>query len=264
VKTKRALVAAMMTAAVLAALVRLRLGNIDLGVVVQCVFSFFAVAAASVTPPRRTWSAERGADGVSSRGRRGAEPTDREDRIARMLRVATLLAFAGALLVSPYLRVAYFAPLVAASLVLFGAWLAAERYGRKMLFALVLLAPVVVWGAHELRIALEHRRVRRLVSTQIERIVLVSPDGATTRELRDAAIDPIVARFAEMDALDAERTQLTDAWRGEIVLRSGQRDSLIIGRHERGRMATWIGIGDLDYVVYEPYEVVIADATRPH
>lgn len=235
---KRVLVGLMMAAAVIAAFLRLRVGNIDSGVLLQCVFSFFAVFAASLDVPG--------------------------DRIVRLLRIATLMSFGAALLVSPYLRLSHFAPIVGGSLVLFFVWLAAERYGRKALLSLLLLAPVAVWSALDLRNVIEHKRILRLAPTDVDRIVLVSPDGATTRTLDGVALEPIVDRLTMMDAFDADRGSLRDAWRGEMVLRDGRRDVLVIGRHERGRMATWIVLGRLDYVLYEPYDTVIADIVKAH
>src|SRR5436309_6460397 len=114
----------MMAAAVLAALVRLRVGNIDAGVLVQCVFSFFAVFAATLPTP--------------------APPF----RIVRML---ALLSFAASLLVAPYLRLAYFAPVALGTTTLFAVWLAGERLGRRTLFALLLFVPLTAWGTVEAR-----------------------------------------------------------------------------------------------------------------
>jgi len=235
---KRALVGLMMAAAVIAALLRLRVGNIDSGVLLQCVFSFFGVFAASLDVP--------------------------DDRAIRLVRIATLLSFVGSLLLAPFVRLAHFAPLVGGSLVLFFVWLAAERYGRKALLALLFLAPVAAWTALDVRNVIEHKRILRLVPTDVDRIVLTSPDGATKRELGGIALEPIVDRLTMMDAFDADRNSLVDAWHGEIVMRDGRRDTLVVGRHERGRMATWIVLGRLDYVLYEPYDAVIADVVKPH
>lgn len=231
-KGKRALVALMMTAAVLAALVRLRVGNIDAGVLMQCVFSFFAVFAATLPVPEPPF---------------------------RPVRALALLAFAASLLAAPYLRLAYFAPIALGTMTLFAVWLAGERLGKRTLFALVLLVPVTVWATLEARQAIEHRRVQRMQAADVDHVRLTSPDGAAVRELRGAAVVRLVQRFAAMSDLDAEPSAMRDAWRGEIVMQDGRRDTLALGHHERGRAATWIVLGSNDYVVYEAYDAVVAD-----
>ncbi|HEY8078881.1 MAG TPA: hypothetical protein VIF62_32340 [Labilithrix sp.] len=232
---KRALVALMMAAAVLAALVRLRVGNIDAGVLVQCVFSFFAVFAATLPVPEAPF---------------------------RAVRVLALIAFAASLLCAPYLRVAYFAPIALGTMTLFAVWLAGERLGKRTLFALVLLVPVTAWATLEARQAIEHRRVLRMQPADVDHVTLASPDGSGVRELRGAAVVPLVQRFAALSDFDAEPTAMRDAWRGEIVMHDGRRDAFAIGHHERGRAATWILLGQNDYVVYEAYDAVVADVLR--
>ncbi len=235
-KKSRALVALMMAAAGLAALVRLRVGNIDAGVLVQCVFSFLAVFAATLPAPSPPF---------------------------RIVRLLALIAFAGSLLAAPYLRVAYFAPLALGTTTLFAVWLAGERLGKRTLFALVLLVPVTAWATVEARHAIEHRRVQRMQAGDVDHVRLTSPDGATVRELRGDGVVALVQRFAAMTELDAEPSSMRDAWRGEIVMLDGHHDVLAIGHHERGRGATWIALGGNDYVVYEPYESFVADALAP-
>jgi hypothetical protein len=236
--TNRRLVLAMTIAAMTAAGVRLLRGNIDSGVLVQLVVSFFAVIAAGVPF----------AEGAP--------------RPARIVRTLSLCAFAIALLASPYARIQVFAPFLAATLLVFGAWIGTERFGKRMLWSLALLVPLAAWAVIAVGTALEHRRVGRLDPISIVAVTLVAPDG-TTKELRTPKdVERITSRFARMQAFRPKDEAIKEVWKGEMVHVSGAREPLAIGHSDHSRAATWIVVGGLDYYVDDPFDDVTTELLR--
>jgi hypothetical protein len=234
----RRLVFAMTIAAVTSAAVRLLRGNIDAGVLVQLVLSFVAVIAA------------------------GVPFADDGPRVTRAIRSLSLCAFAIALLAAPYARIQLFAPFLAATLLVFGAWVGYERFGRRMLGSLALLVPIGVWAAFAVRTSLEHRRVGHLGPEDVASVNLVAPDG-TKKELRGAGeVARVTTRFARMQAWHPKDDAMKEIWKGEMTLANGTREPIAIGHSDHGRATTWIVIGGRDYYVDDPYDDVTTELLR--
>ena len=229
----------MTVCAVLAAVVRLRRGNIDSGVIWQCVLSFVAVAAASLPAPEK-----------------GASPN-----LVRWLRTATLVAFVLALTAAPYASIAVFAPMIASSLILFVTWLAVERSGKRMAWLLVAFVGLAGWAGFAGRKVLEHRRLTHLGEADIVSVHLDAPDGRKIDMTKKDDLLSVIILLNAMKEITPDDESLHDAWKGEMVLASGRHDPISVG-HGNDRDVTWIVVGPSTYFVDEPFDTVIKTLSR--
>ncbi len=227
----------MTVCAVLAAIVRLRRGNIDGGVLWQCVLSFVAVAAASLPAP------------------------DESPKLVRGLRTATLCAFAGSLCAAPYARLPVFAPMFAASLILFVTWLAVERSGARMAWLLVSFLGLAAWGGLTGKKVMEHRRLQRLGEFDIASVHLVAQDGRVMDITKKDDLLSVIILLGAMKDFEPEDETIHDAWNGEMVLTNGRHDPISIG-HGNDREPTWIVVSGSTYFVEESFDTVIKTLGR--